>query len=145
MIWAGRSGNKMTSTHVIKYNKSTALFYHSTSDQSQWGEQRCKTLYSESVSDHAPLCLSNAGTLAWVEKLKWSGLEEFLNADRRPLYPPSGRATHNTGAFVQSYKNMVFYWILKAGHMVRDCSVQSFSHLPDSLPLMIVLSYRRIP
>jgi len=62
--------------------------------------------------------LSNAGTLAWVEKLKWSGLEEFLNADRRPLYPPSGRATHNTGAFVQSYKNMVFYWILKAGHMV---------------------------
>ena len=57
-------------------------------------------------------------------QVHWPGLrgvEEFLNADRRPLYPPSGMATLNTGAFIQSYKNLVFYWILKAGHMVRDC------------------------
>jgi len=74
------------------------------------------TIYSGQLD----LIVDTIGTLAWVEKLKWSSLEEFLNADRRPLYPPSGRATHNTGAFVQSYKNLVFYWILKAGHMVRD-------------------------
>ena len=66
------------------------------------------------------LVFMDAGTLAWIEKLKWSGLEDFLNAPRRPLYPPSGVATHNTGAFVQGYKNFVFYWILKAGHMVRE-------------------------
>ena len=65
------------------------------------------------------LVFVDAGTLAWIEKLKWSGLEDFLNVPRRPLYPPSGVATHNTGAFVQGYKNFVFYWILKAGHMVR--------------------------
>ena len=66
------------------------------------------------------LVFMDAGTLAWIEKLKWSGLGDFLNAPRQPLYPPSGVATHNTGAFVQGYKNFVFYWILKAGHMVRE-------------------------
>ena len=58
------------------------------------------------------------GTLAWMRKLTWSGLEEFQKAKKTPLYAPSGLATRNTGAFLQQYKNLHFYYVLDAGHMV---------------------------
>ena len=58
------------------------------------------------------------GTMAWIETLEWSNLKYFLDAKRVPLYPPSGKKSKNTGAFVQSYNNFYFCWILKAGHMV---------------------------
>ena len=58
------------------------------------------------------------GTLAWVDRLKWSGLPDFKKAPRVPLYPPSGKADLNTGAFLQKYENFHFYWIMDAGHMV---------------------------
>ena len=61
---------------------------------------------------------SCVGTLAWIEKLEWSGLKEFMKAARTPLYPPSGVKTRNTGAFLQQYENFSLYWILKSGHMV---------------------------
>ena len=46
-----------------------------------------------------------------------------MSAKRVPLYPPSGKAKKSTGAFHQAYKNLQFFWIMKAGHMV---SVVSF-------------------
>lgn len=57
--------------------------------------------------------------MAWVDRLKWSGLPAFKKAERVALYPPSGEADLNTGAFLQEYQNFHFYWILDAGHMVR--------------------------
>ena len=60
------------------------------------------------------------GTLKWIEKLKWNRLPDFLKAPRKPLYPPSGVRSKETGAFVQNFDNLYFYWILKAGHMVRQ-------------------------
>ena len=53
-----------------------------------------------------------------MRKLTWSGLEEFQKAEKTPLYAPSGLATRNTGAFLQHYKNLYFYYVLDAGHMV---------------------------
>ena len=58
------------------------------------------------------------GTLQWLSTLRWPHLKAFMATSRVPLYPPSGKATKTTGAFYQSYKNLQFFWILNAGHMV---------------------------
>ncbi|EER92172.1 hypothetical protein BDA96_01G372100 [Sorghum bicolor] len=62
------------------------------------------------------ICSTN-GAEAWVQKLKWDGLKSFLNLPRQPLYCGGG-ASKGTKAFVRSYKNLHFYWILGAGHYV---------------------------
>ncbi|KQK21412.1 serine carboxypeptidase-like 51 [Brachypodium distachyon] len=58
---------------------------------------------------------SAVGAEAWVQKLKWDGLNNFLSLPRRPLYCDSAQTTKG---FVKSYKNLHFYWILGAGHFV---------------------------
>ncbi|KAG2551469.1 serine carboxypeptidase-like 51 [Panicum virgatum] len=55
------------------------------------------------------------GAEAWVQKLKWDGLKSFLSLPRQPLYCGT---TKGIKAFVRSYKNLHFYWILGAGHYV---------------------------
>ncbi|KAF5186646.1 Serine carboxypeptidase-like [Thalictrum thalictroides] len=62
------------------------------------------------------LICSTAGAEAWVEKLKWDGLDKFLSLDRTPLY--CGGDGSVTKGFMKSYKNLYFYWILGAGHFV---------------------------
>ncbi|XP_048324975.2 serine carboxypeptidase-like 51 isoform X1 [Ziziphus jujuba] len=61
------------------------------------------------------LICSTKGTEAWVEKLKWDGLQAFLSKDRTPLH--CGNDSFTRG-FTRSYKNFHFYWILGAGHFV---------------------------
>ena len=57
--------------------------------------------------------------MAWIDKLKWEGLSDFKAAKRVPVYATSAHEqVSETDGFVQEYKNMVFYWILNAGHMV---------------------------
>ncbi|KAJ1269667.1 hypothetical protein BS78_07G229000 [Paspalum vaginatum] len=58
------------------------------------------------------------GTMDWVHKLKWDGLDKFLSSPRTPIYCNEEGHQSGTQAFVKSYKNLNFYWILKAGHMV---------------------------
>ncbi|CAL4923010.1 unnamed protein product [Urochloa decumbens] len=58
---------------------------------------------------------STDGAEAWVQKLKWDGLKSFLNLPRQPLYCGDSKGVK---AFVRSYKNLHFYWILGAGHYV---------------------------
>ncbi|KAF8654010.1 hypothetical protein HU200_062152 [Digitaria exilis] len=60
------------------------------------------------------LICATKGTMDWVHKLKWDGLNNFLNSPRTPIYCKKS----GTQAFVKSYKNLNFYWILGAGHMV---------------------------
>ncbi|WCJ41646.1 serine carboxypeptidase-like 51 [Euphorbia peplus] len=55
------------------------------------------------------------GTEAWIQKLKWDGLGEFMKLERIPLYCEVDKVTRG---FTKSYKNLHFYWILKAGHFV---------------------------
>nr|CAB3481745.1 unnamed protein product [Digitaria exilis] len=69
-----------------------------------WGEQ----------SADLDLICATKGTMDWVHKLKWDGLNNFLNSPRTPIYCKKS----GTQAFVKSYKNLNFYWILGAGHMV---------------------------
>ncbi|XP_072502878.1 retinoid-inducible serine carboxypeptidase [Notamacropus eugenii] len=56
------------------------------------------------------------GQEAWLRKLKWPELTTFIQKKRKPLYVDPG--SYDTSAFYKSHKNLAFYWILKAGHMV---------------------------
>ncbi|KAM0888988.1 hypothetical protein ACQ4PT_027997 [Festuca glaucescens] len=58
---------------------------------------------------------STSGAEAWVQKLKWDGLKNFTSLPRQPLRCGSSKLTQ---AFVRSYENLHFYWILGAGHFV---------------------------
>ncbi|XP_064406187.1 retinoid-inducible serine carboxypeptidase-like isoform X3 [Halichondria panicea] len=58
------------------------------------------------------------GTVAWMDKLKWTGLPSFKAAKKMPVYPDTDHTKKHTGGFYQAYKNLAFYWILNAGHMV---------------------------
>ncbi|RDX61164.1 Serine carboxypeptidase-like 51 [Mucuna pruriens] len=69
------------------------------------------TVYSGQVD----LICATKGTEAWLKKLKWSGLQNFLGKDRTPIYCGSDKTTKG---FFKSYKNLQFYWILGAGHFV---------------------------
>ncbi|TQE04004.1 hypothetical protein C1H46_010375 [Malus baccata] len=71
------------------------------------------TIYNGQVD----LICATKGTEAWVEKLKWEGLPNFLNKSRAPLY--CGKEGFTRG-FTRSYKNLHFYWILGAGHFVSQ-------------------------
>lgn len=53
-----------------------------------------------------------------MRKLKWAELPKFSQLKWQPLYRDP--LSSETAAFVKSYKNLAFYWILKAGHMVRE-------------------------
>lgn len=51
-----------------------------------------------------------------MRKLKWPELHKFSQLKWKALYINS--TSSETSAFVKSYKNLTFYWILRAGHMV---------------------------
>ncbi|CAL5042546.1 unnamed protein product [Urochloa decumbens] len=56
------------------------------------------------------------GAEAWVKRLKWHGLRNFLSLPRKTLH--YCQPYYLTNAFVRAYKNLNFYWVLGAGHMV---------------------------
>uniref|UniRef100_A0A7N5JT63 Serine carboxypeptidase 1 n=1 Tax=Ailuropoda melanoleuca TaxID=9646 RepID=A0A7N5JT63_AILME len=62
------------------------------------------------------LIVDTIGQEAWVRKLKWTGLPEFSQLKWKAVY--SDPKSSETSAFIKSYKNLAFYWILRAGHMV---------------------------
>lgn len=60
------------------------------------------------------LIVDTIGTLQWIERLKWPGLNGFNKAPKKSINFGGTR----TGGFVKSFKQFSFFWILKAGHMV---------------------------
>lgn len=56
------------------------------------------------------------GQESWIQKLKWPQLSKFNELKWKALY--TDPKSSETSAFVKSYENLAFYWILKAGHMV---------------------------
>uniref|UniRef100_A0A8C9WN18 Carboxypeptidase n=1 Tax=Scleropages formosus TaxID=113540 RepID=A0A8C9WN18_SCLFO len=63
------------------------------------------------------LIVDTIGQELWVKKLKWAGLPHFNLLKWMPLDDPANPG--QTGAFYKIYENFTFYWILRAGHMVR--------------------------
>ncbi|CAO2580300.1 Retinoid-inducible serine carboxypeptidase [Lemmus lemmus] len=62
------------------------------------------------------LIVDTMGQEAWLRKLKWPYLSKFNQLKWKALY--SNPESLETSAFVKSYKNLAFYWTLRAGHMV---------------------------
>ena len=58
---------------------------------------------------------STSGTLRWIQRLKWPGLEEYNKAERKTLVNP---LTQKPEMFVKSYNHLKMYWVLNAGHVV---------------------------
>ena len=58
-----------------------------------------------------------------MKKLKWAGLQGFNKLKWTPLDDPESPGM--TGAFCKTYKNFSFYWILKAGHMVKGAGLDA--------------------
>uniref|UniRef100_A0A7N8XZX1 Carboxypeptidase n=1 Tax=Mastacembelus armatus TaxID=205130 RepID=A0A7N8XZX1_9TELE len=63
------------------------------------------------------LIVDTMGQEQWMKQLKWEGLPGFNKLRWTALDDPAYPGI--TGAFYKTYKNFAFYWILKAGHMVR--------------------------
>lgn len=59
-----------------------------------------------------------------MKRLKWEGLPGFNKLRWTALDDPTSPGV--TGAFYKTYKNFAFYWILKAGHMVRLAGLSSY-------------------
>ncbi|KAI0236967.1 Retinoid-inducible serine carboxypeptidase [Lamellibrachia satsuma] len=66
-------------------------------------------------SGQLDLIVDTLGTEEWVQKLRWPGLHLYNTAERRKIV---GKVTDKNVAFVKSYKNFYFYWVLDSGHMV---------------------------
>jgi len=64
-------------------------------------------------SGQLDLIVDTIGTTRWVERMRWLGIPGWKNSKRSPII-----LNKSTVAFVKSFKNFNFYWILKAGHMV---------------------------
>ncbi|XP_005394121.1 PREDICTED: retinoid-inducible serine carboxypeptidase [Chinchilla lanigera] len=62
------------------------------------------------------LIVDTMGQEAWLRRLKWPELPKFNQLRWKALY--SNPKSSETSAFVKSYKNLSFFWILGAGHMV---------------------------
>ncbi|XP_065867738.1 serine carboxypeptidase-like 51 [Euphorbia lathyris] len=80
------------------------------------------------------LICSTRGAEAWVEKLKWKGIQDFLKKKRSPLFCGQNRKTRG---FIKSYQNLNFYWILGAGHFVpvdQPCTALRMVHAITQSP-----------
>ncbi|CAG0904612.1 unnamed protein product [Darwinula stevensoni] len=60
------------------------------------------------------LIVATQGTENWVMKLLWPGVKGWRSTERVAIPLPHIK----TAAFYKQYKNLCFYWILQAGHMV---------------------------
>ena len=61
------------------------------------------------------LICNTAGALAWMQKLTWSGLENYNKAERKILVNPD---TQKPEMFVKSFDHLKMYWVLNSGHVV---------------------------
>uniref|UniRef100_A0ACD5WSK0 Uncharacterized protein n=1 Tax=Avena sativa TaxID=4498 RepID=A0ACD5WSK0_AVESA len=66
------------------------------------------------------LICSTMGVEAWVNKLKWDGLKNFLSLPRQEMLvcDSAMHCSPSINGFHKSYKNLHFYWILGSGHRV---------------------------
>jgi len=74
------------------------------------------------------LICDTPGVELWMNKLQWPYLQQFQSSPRKEVLDIFGRK--EIAAFVQNYKNLYFFSILNAGHMVpADAPTASLSML----------------
>ena len=57
-----------------------------------------------------------SGAEAWMPKLKWKYINDFLNSERMAIYTDGKPG--ETQAFYKKYRNLHMFYIMNAGHMV---------------------------
>jgi len=82
------------------------------------------TVYSGNLD----LICCTTGTLAWMNKLKWPDYEKFSMSERKPL-----RTNDLVVGFQKQYKNLRFFVILGAGHMVPSDQPEAAKALLDTV------------
>ncbi|CDP14449.1 unnamed protein product [Coffea canephora] len=75
------------------------------------------------ISNGQIIGCNTTATNAWLDKLKWNGMKNFLNKDRTPLYCEGDRSVK---AFTKSYRNLHFYWILNDSRFVSQLTIVIF-------------------
>ena len=65
----------------------------------------------------------SAGTVVWVENLKWRNSTEWRAAPREPLV-----VDNIIEGYVKQYRNLKMFWINRAGHMVSHNTLKK-NHL----------------
>ena len=77
---------------------------------------------------------STAGTLKWMQRLTWAGLEEYNKAERKTLANPY---TQKPEMFIKSYNHLKMYWVLNAGHVVPadvpDTALRMLNRILDGI------------
>lgn len=62
------------------------------------------------------LIVNTPGTVKWVDDLQWKGGKKWFRAKREALI-----VNGTIEGYVKRVGNLVFYWVNRAGHMVRKC------------------------
>lgn len=65
------------------------------------------------ITGQLDLIVATPGNVVWVEKLKWNGRNDYLNAPRTAV-----GAKGILEGYQKSYGKLSVYWALRAGHMV---------------------------
>lgn len=65
------------------------------------------------ITGQLDLIVATPGNVVWVEKLKWNGRNDYLNAPRTGV-----GAKGILEGYQKSYGKLSVYWALRAGHMV---------------------------
>lgn len=68
------------------------------------------------------------GNKAWITQLEWSGHKEFLNAEDKEV---KSKITGKVAGLVRKFKNLSFYRIYEAGHMVPYDQPEHSSEMID--------------
>uniref|UniRef100_A0A1I7X0U8 Serine carboxypeptidase n=1 Tax=Heterorhabditis bacteriophora TaxID=37862 RepID=A0A1I7X0U8_HETBA len=63
---------------------------------------------------YANLEFNHLGTERWMNRLTWPGFQQFKQSDKIPFSTKSFRLA----GYRKRYRNLSFYSILRAGHMV---------------------------
>ena len=76
---------------------------------------------------------STAGTLRWMQRLTWPGLEDYNKATKKTILNPDNKVPE---MFVKSSGHLKMYWILDAGHVVPadvpDAAMRMLNRILDN-------------
>lgn len=76
------------------------------------------------ITGQLDLIVATPGNVVWVEKLKWNGRNDYLNAPRTGV-----GAKGILEGYQKSYGKLSVYWALRAGHMVPADNPQLMDYI----------------
>jgi len=105
---------------VIWGGQSNAVFSAQNEDFNRPVVNDVDTLLANGISVNVEngqldLICCTLGTLEWLQTIEWKYKNEFHDCDKVGVLTPDGS---DVAYFKKNYRNLSFYYIMKAGHMV---------------------------